>query len=142
MVLTRLKTKRPASVSLSVFVLQADLAQLEAPDRGATLLWSKAIASPGVMAWLRLKASLCVNLIQDWRGAIDAATPAGAKTVQLHAHAFMPPWTLFTGLDFAGIAPYLLRRILVHKPKDLNRDRSPRFSTLRGKNGWIRAKTA
>ena len=37
---------------------------------------------------------------------------------------------------------YLLRPILVYKPKDLNRDWSPRFSTLRDKNGWIRAKTA
>ena len=37
---------------------------------------------------------------------------------------------------------YLLRAILVYKPKDLNRDWSPRFSTLRDKNGWIRAKTA
>ena len=32
--------------------------------------------------------------------------------------------------------------IFVYKPKDLNRDWSPRFSTLRDKNGWIRAKTA
>jgi hypothetical protein len=32
---------------------------------------------------------------------------------------------------------YLLRRILVYKPKDLNRDWSPRFSTLRDKNSWI-----
>jgi hypothetical protein len=30
----------------------------------------------------------------------------------------------------------------MYKPKDLNRDWSPRFSTLRDKNGWIRAKTA
>ena len=37
---------------------------------------------------------------------------------------------------------YLLRPTLVYKPKDLNRDWSPRFSTLRDKNGWIRAKTA
>eukprot|EP01046_Picozoa_sp_COSAG06_P091533 COSAG06_NODE_37821_length_430_cov_4.758308_1_plen_49_part_01 len=37
---------------------------------------------------------------------------------------------------------YLLRPILVYKPKDLNRDWSPRFSTLRDKNGWIRATTA
>jgi hypothetical protein len=37
---------------------------------------------------------------------------------------------------------YLLRRILVYQPKDLNRDWSPRFSTLRDKNGWIRAQTA
>eukprot|EP01046_Picozoa_sp_COSAG06_P037107 COSAG06_NODE_4156_length_4514_cov_196.806795_2_plen_102_part_00 len=28
------------------------------------------------------------------------------------------------------LSRYLLRQILVHKPKDLNRDWSPRFSTL------------
>jgi hypothetical protein len=32
---------------------------------------------------------------------------------------------------------YLLRPILVCKPKDLNRDWLPRFSALRDKNGWI-----
>jgi hypothetical protein len=37
---------------------------------------------------------------------------------------------------------YLLRPILTYKPADLNRDWSPRFSTLRDKNGWFRAKTA
>jgi len=31
---------------------------------------------------------------------------------------------------------------LMYKPKDLNRDWSPRFSTLRDKHGWVRAKTA
>jgi hypothetical protein len=30
----------------------------------------------------------------------------------------------------------------VYKPEDSNRDWSPRFSTLRDKNGWVRAKTA
>eukprot|EP01046_Picozoa_sp_COSAG06_P030329 COSAG06_NODE_2874_length_6147_cov_3.695933_2_plen_116_part_00 len=33
-------------------------------------------------------------------------------------------------------------RALVYKPKDLDRDWSPRFSTLRDKNGWVRVKTA
>ena len=37
---------------------------------------------------------------------------------------------------------YLLRRTLVYKPKDFNRNWLPRFSTLWDKNGWIRAKTA
>ena len=84
------------------------LEQIDGPDRGATLLWSKAIARPGVTEWLRLKAAMCVDLIRDWRAAVDAATPDGRTTpVQLHAHAFMPPWTLFTGLDFAGIAPHV-----------------------------------
>jgi hypothetical protein len=31
---------------------------------------------------------------------------------------------------------------LVDKPKVLNQDWSPRFSTLRDKNGWTRPKTA
>jgi hypothetical protein len=44
--------------------------------------------------------------------------------------------------EFGYGQTYLLRRILVHKPKDLHRDWSPRFSTLRDKDGWIRAKTA
>jgi hypothetical protein len=30
-----------------------------------------------------------------------------------------------------------LRPTFVYKPKDLNWDWSPRFSTLRDKNGWI-----
>ena len=37
----------------------------------------------------------------------------------------------------AGLGWYLLRDTLVYKPKDLNRDWSPRFSKLRDKNGWI-----
>ena len=35
---------------------------------------------------------------------------------------------------------YLLQPTLVYKPRDLNRDWSPRFSTLWDKNGWILAK--
>jgi hypothetical protein len=35
---------------------------------------------------------------------------------------------------------YLLRPTLMYKPKDLNRDWLPRFSTPWDKNGWIRAK--
>ena len=35
---------------------------------------------------------------------------------------------------------YLLRRILVYQPKDLNRDWSPRFSTLRDKTAGFEPK--
>eukprot|EP01046_Picozoa_sp_COSAG06_P021484 COSAG06_NODE_1618_length_8914_cov_10.299830_6_plen_78_part_00 len=38
--------------------------------------------------------------------------------------------------------PYLLRDMLVYKPKDLNWDWSPHFSTLWDQNGWIGTKTA
>jgi hypothetical protein len=44
-------------------------------------------------------------------------------------------------IEFEGFM-CLLRSTLVYKPKDLNRDWWPRFSTLRDKNGWSRAKTA
>jgi hypothetical protein len=43
-------------------------------------------------------------------------------------------WYHYGGRDKAE---YLLRPTLVYKPKDLNRDWSPRFSALRDKNGWI-----
>ena len=42
----------------------------------------------------------------------------------------------------SSTSTYLLRAILMYKPKDLNREWSPRFSTLRDKNGWVRAITA
>ena len=51
------------------------LDQIDSPDRGATLLWSKAIAHPGVMEWLRLKAAMCVDLIQDWRATVVSLAP-------------------------------------------------------------------
>ena len=55
----------------------------------------------GVADWLRLKAALSADLLQQWRGSIDAA---GGQDKELHAHAFMPPYSLLTGLDFAAAA--------------------------------------
>ena len=40
----------------------------------------------------------------------------------------------------AVVCMYLLRRILVYWPKDLNRDWSPRFSTLRDKTAGFEPK--
>jgi len=40
-------------------------------------------------------------------------------------------------IGYCGVFMCLLRPTLVYQPKDLNRDWSPRFSTLRDKNGWI-----
>ena len=58
---------------------------------------------PGVFDWLRLKAALSVDLLSDWRAHLDAA---GGPTMELVPNAFMPPYNLFTGFDFAGAAPY------------------------------------
>jgi len=60
------------------------------------------LGGPVVAEWLNLKAALSVDLVRDWRDAIDSAD--GSK--QLMSHAFMPPWTEVTGLDFAGIARF------------------------------------
>ena len=51
--------------------------------------------------WLRLKSSLSTDLLAHWRAAITAA--AGAD-IELCANAFMPPFSSFTGFDFAAAA--------------------------------------
>ena len=75
------------------------LQELADPDRGRFLLWREGLAHPGVTEWLRLKSALSVDLVRDWREAID-------DSYQLMAHAFMPPWTILTGLNFSGISPF------------------------------------
>jgi len=79
-----------------------DLDELADRDRGRFRLWREAVAHPGVVEWLRLKAALSVDLVRSWREAIDAVDP----NKQLMSHAFMPPWTLLTGLDFSGVAEF------------------------------------
>lgn len=58
---------------------------------------------PAVGAWLRLKAALSTDLLRDWREAI---TEAGGAEKELSANAFMPPFSHFTGLDFAQAAAH------------------------------------
>lgn len=58
---------------------------------------------PAVLEWLRLKVALSVDLLANWRAGLDAAGGTGKK---LSANAFMPPFTLFTGFDFAGAAAH------------------------------------
>ncbi|MFP6618748.1 MAG: hypothetical protein VB877_05330 [Pirellulaceae bacterium] len=54
---------------------------------------------PGVGQWLELKAALSTDLIRSWRVAIEES---GRDGLELTAHAFMPPYSRLTGLDFAG----------------------------------------
>ncbi len=56
---------------------------------------------PNVYAWLRLKRALSMDLLGFWRKTI---TEAGGAEKELSANAFMPPLTLWTGLDLAGAA--------------------------------------
>ena len=58
---------------------------------------------PAVMEWLRLKAALSVDLLRDWRARLDEA---GGMDKELVPNAFMPPYNLLTGFDFAAAAPF------------------------------------
>ncbi len=81
----------------------ADLTDLASPDRGKFTLLRDLGRFPGVVGWLRLKAALSRDLLRDWRTAL---TSAGGTGKQLSANAFMPPYTLFTGMDFQGAAEH------------------------------------
>ncbi|MFP6764812.1 MAG: hypothetical protein VB858_14395, partial [Planctomycetaceae bacterium] len=55
----------------------------------------------GVRQWLRLKAALSVDLLNDWRNIIAAASDGRGE---LSANAFMTPYSFATGFDFSGAA--------------------------------------
>jgi hypothetical protein len=77
------------------------LADWASPERGRFSLLNALRAYPGVAEWLRLKTELSVDLLAEWRAALTAY---GGEDKKLSANAFMPPFTLFTGFDFAGAA--------------------------------------
>ena len=77
------------------------LADWASPERGRFSLLNALRAYPGIAEWLRLKAALSVDLLAEWRAALTAY---GCEDKKLSANAFMPPFTLFTGFDFAGAA--------------------------------------
>jgi hypothetical protein len=76
------------------------LRQFAGPDGGRFAAQTLLARFPGVAEWLRLKAALSTDLLRHWRESIDAA---GGHDKELHAHAFMPPYSLLTGLDFPGV---------------------------------------
>ena len=61
---------------LETSLTDGDLAELADRDRGRFRLGREALARPGVVEWLRLKAALSVDLVRDWRKAIDAVDPS------------------------------------------------------------------
>ena len=52
---------------------------------------------PGLLGWVDFKARLVEELLQSFRQAMDEA---GGNQMELIAHAFPPPWSHVTGLDF------------------------------------------
>ena len=53
---------------------------------------------PAVAQWQRLKMALSVDIIRHWRGILTECD----QSLELVAHAFMPPYSTATGFDFAN----------------------------------------
>jgi len=81
----------------------AHLEDWASPERGRFALVNALRGSAALAEWLRLKAALSVDLLREWRAALTAY---GGEDKKLSANAFMPPYTLFTGFDFAGAAEF------------------------------------
>lgn len=79
----------------------ADLEDFIDTDPGEFSQLALVRSSPNFLAWLRLKSALSADLLQHWRRAI---TEWGGEEKELSANAFMPPFSLFTGFDFAAAA--------------------------------------
>ena len=75
-----------------------DLVDIAGPGRGTFAMISLLNRVPAVGEWLRLKAALSTDLLREWREVI---TEFGGEDRELSANAFMPPYNLVTGLDFA-----------------------------------------
>mgnify|MGYP002623353525 CR=1 FL=1 len=56
---------------------------------------------PAIPQWLQLKSALSLDLISDWQAIMDSLE---GPRKQLSVHAFMPPFSQLTGLDFARAA--------------------------------------
>ena len=77
------------------------LHDLASAARGFPAVLGQLLRAPGVSEWLRLKQTLSAELMQFWRTTL---TEVGGEQRRLSINAFMPPWTLATGLDFAVAA--------------------------------------
>jgi hypothetical protein len=53
---------------------------------------------PGVVEWIRFKASLVDELLSGFRAVLDAASD---KSLEMLPNAFAPPWNVASGMDFA-----------------------------------------
>jgi hypothetical protein len=84
---------------LTTQLTNEDIAEFAEVERGRWAQLRLLRRFPAIGAWLRLKTALSLDLLRFWREAI---TEAGGQEKVLSANAFMPPLTLFTGLDIAG----------------------------------------
>jgi hypothetical protein len=76
----------------------SDLEDWASAGRGVYSLMALLRRHPRVMDWLSLKTALSLDLLRDWRASL---TEFAGPDKELSANAFMPPLTIFTGLDFS-----------------------------------------
>ncbi len=69
-------------------------------DGGRFTLLTRLLNHPGLADWLRFKARLSDELLEGFRRILTQA--AGVKK-ELIAHAFPPPFSLASGIDFARV---------------------------------------
>jgi hypothetical protein len=75
----------------------ADLKACLDEDGGRYALARAMMQYPGVLELARFKATLATELLAGFRRAIHQA---GARQMELIAHAFPPPWNIASGIDF------------------------------------------
>lgn len=80
-----------------------DLVDWAGPERGHFMRQNLLRRYPGIAAWWQLKAALSVDILKSWRTSI---TEYGGPEMKLSANAFMTPYALFTGFDYAGAAAH------------------------------------
>jgi hypothetical protein len=67
-------------------------------DGGRFALLAALQRSPALLDWLRFKARLVAELLRQARATLTAAA---GRHVELLAHAFPPPFSVISGMDFA-----------------------------------------
>jgi hypothetical protein len=77
------------------------LTDFASPSRGQFTIFSWLQRSPGIAEWHRFKAALSASMIEHWRQII---TDAAGPEKELMVNAFMPPYSLVTGLNFEAAA--------------------------------------
>lgn len=77
------------------------LTEFLSPDGGRFALARRLVERPTILDWLRFKAALSRQTLARMRKTIDEASQAPKL---LEANAFAPPFSVLSGLDFAGAA--------------------------------------
>lgn len=76
-----------------------DIQDLASPDRGKGTLLHFLTAIPELGEWLRFKRELSSDVMREYYHCVKEF---GGQEKELHANAFMPPYSVLTGFAFPG----------------------------------------